>query len=160
MKHISLYIIALLLIACTACDKFLEEDPTGRIPDNEAYSTEGELYRNAVLSLYTLVGGNANSQGLQGTGMTVVFGKTSLLTSGEPATEPLMALGTICSRLSSSATSRSSTSMPFLSSTQAMTMRLNGEPRCVACAQCSISMPWTCMDVCQCSPSQLPTWAT
>ena len=71
MKHISLYIIALLLIACTACDKFLEEDPTDRIPDNEAYSTEGELYRNAVVSLYTLVGGNANSQGLQGTGRGV-----------------------------------------------------------------------------------------
>ena len=71
MKHISLYITAFLLLACTACNKFLEEDPTDRIPDNEAYSTEGELYRNAVVSLYTMVGGNANSQGLQGTGRGV-----------------------------------------------------------------------------------------
>ena len=60
-----------MIVACTACDKFLDEDPTDRIPDNEAYNTEGDLYRNAVASLYGYVGGNTNSQGLQGTGRGV-----------------------------------------------------------------------------------------
>ena len=56
------------MLACTACEKFLEENPTDRITGEEAYSTEGELYRNAVANLYSMVGGNSNSQGLQGTG--------------------------------------------------------------------------------------------
>ena len=68
MKRFFFYIATVAILACTACDKFLEEDPIDRIPGNEAYSTEGELYRNAVASLYSMVGGNANSQGLQGTG--------------------------------------------------------------------------------------------
>lgn len=68
MKRITIYIAVTALIACTACEKFLEENPTDRITSDEAYSTEGELYRNAVASLYSMVGGNSNSQGLQGTG--------------------------------------------------------------------------------------------
>lgn len=59
------------MLACTSCDKFLEENPTDRIPDTEAYNTEGDLYRNAVAALYKYVGGNSNSQGLQGTGRGV-----------------------------------------------------------------------------------------
>lgn len=59
------------MIVATACDKYLEEDPTDRINDNVAYNTEGDIYRNAVLALYSHVGGNANSQGLQGTGRGV-----------------------------------------------------------------------------------------
>lgn len=68
MKRFLLYTLAVVIVACTACDKFLDENPTDRIPDNEAYNTEGDLYRNAVASLYGYVGGNTNSQGLQGTG--------------------------------------------------------------------------------------------
>ncbi|MBO4722738.1 MAG: RagB/SusD family nutrient uptake outer membrane protein [Muribaculaceae bacterium] len=68
MKRTIIYLAALVMIACMACDKFLEENPTDRIPANEAYSNEGDLYRNAVASLYSMVGGNSNSQGLQGTG--------------------------------------------------------------------------------------------
>jgi hypothetical protein len=71
MKRFLLYTLAVVIVACTACDKFLDEDPTDRIPDNEAYNTEGDLYRNAVASLYGYVGGNTNSQGLQGTGRGV-----------------------------------------------------------------------------------------
>lgn len=71
MKRIIIYFGAVLMLACTSCDKFLEENPTDRIPDNEAYNTEGDLYRNAVAALYKYVGGNSNSQGLQGTGRGV-----------------------------------------------------------------------------------------
>ena len=58
MKRFILYTLAVVIVACTACDKFLDEDPTDRIPDNEAYNTEGDLYRNAMASLYGYVGGN------------------------------------------------------------------------------------------------------
>jgi len=68
MKRFFIYIAAVAMIACTACNKFLEEDPTDRIPSDQAYSTEGELYRNAVAALYSYVGGNTNSHGIQGTG--------------------------------------------------------------------------------------------
>jgi len=68
MKRFIIYIAAMAMIGCASCSKFLEEDPTDRIPDSEAYNTEGDIYRNAVASLYSLVGGNTNSRGLQGTG--------------------------------------------------------------------------------------------
>ena len=68
MKRTTLYLALVAIITFTACDKFLDENPTDRIPDNEAYSTEGDIYRNAVASIYTHIGGNSNSQGLQGTG--------------------------------------------------------------------------------------------
>ena len=68
MKRITIYLAIAAMLACTACEKFLEENPTDRISGEEAYGTEGELYRNAVANLYSMVGGNSNSQGLQGTG--------------------------------------------------------------------------------------------
>ncbi|MBR5117152.1 MAG: RagB/SusD family nutrient uptake outer membrane protein [Muribaculaceae bacterium] len=71
MKYLSFIISAIALMVCPSCDKFLEENPNDRIPDQEAYSSEGELYRNAVASLYALIGGNTNSHGLQGTGRGV-----------------------------------------------------------------------------------------
>ncbi|MBR5639328.1 MAG: RagB/SusD family nutrient uptake outer membrane protein [Muribaculaceae bacterium] len=71
MKRIIIYFGAVLIFAFTSCDKFLDENPTDRITDSEAYNTEGDLYRNAVAALYKYVGGNSNSQGLQGTGRGV-----------------------------------------------------------------------------------------
>ena len=52
MKRITIYLAIAAMLACTACEKFLEENPTDRITGEEAYSTEGELYRNAVANLY------------------------------------------------------------------------------------------------------------
>ncbi|MBR5087055.1 MAG: RagB/SusD family nutrient uptake outer membrane protein [Muribaculaceae bacterium] len=71
MKRFLIFIAAVAMIGATSCDKFLEEDPTDRIDDGEAYNTEGDIYRNAVAALYSHVGGNSNSEGLQGTGRGV-----------------------------------------------------------------------------------------
>lgn len=68
MKRFFIYIAVLAMLTVTACDKFLEENPSDRIPEDLAYATEGDIYRNAVAALYSYVGGNSNSQGLQGTG--------------------------------------------------------------------------------------------
>lgn len=59
------------MLMSTACNKFLDENPSDRIPSEDAYSTEGDIYRNAVASLYVNVGGNTNSRGIQGTGRGV-----------------------------------------------------------------------------------------
>lgn len=56
------------LLALTACDSYLEENPSDRVPADEAYQTRNELYLNAVAAIYRDVGGSENCQGLQGTG--------------------------------------------------------------------------------------------
>ena len=52
----------------TSCDGFLKEKSRDALPEEEGYSNISELYLNAVASLYNYIGGNADSQGLQGTG--------------------------------------------------------------------------------------------
>ena len=67
-------VLVLLLIACLglfSCDKFLEENPKDKLPEDDVYNTISEVYLNAVASLYTYVGGYSDSQGLQGTGRGV-----------------------------------------------------------------------------------------
>ena len=54
-----------------SCDKFLQENPKDKLPEEDVYNTISEVYLNAVASLYTYVGGYSDSQGLQGTGRGV-----------------------------------------------------------------------------------------
>ena len=51
-----------------SCDGFLKESPRDALPEEEGYRNMTELYLNAVASLYNYIGGNSDSQGLQGTG--------------------------------------------------------------------------------------------
>ena len=54
-------VAALLLTGC------LSEDARDRIDEKEAYTNAEDLYTNAVGTLYNYIGGNTQSQGLQGT---------------------------------------------------------------------------------------------
>ena len=54
--------LCLTLAACT-----LNEDPRDQINEEEAYTSKKALFRNAVATLYTYIGGNTDGQGLQGT---------------------------------------------------------------------------------------------
>ena len=64
--------ISLVLATCMfSCDKFLEENPKDKLPEDDVYNSISEVYLNAVASLYTYVGGYSDSQGLQGTGRGV-----------------------------------------------------------------------------------------
>ena len=68
MKRIIIYILLITTIGVLgSCNKFLEDDPTDRIPDDEAYKTVNDLWLNAVGSIYNNIGGSTASQGLQGT---------------------------------------------------------------------------------------------
>lgn len=67
--RIGLVLIASLLLF--ACDKFLEENPKDKLPEDGVYNTISDLYLNALASLYTHIGGYSDSQGLQGTGRGV-----------------------------------------------------------------------------------------
>ena len=62
----SLLIIA-TMVTMASCDKFLQDDPTDRLPEDEAFNTVNDLRNNALGSIYLNIGGNAASQGLQGT---------------------------------------------------------------------------------------------
>ena len=72
MKRYSIFcILAALCWFATSCDDFLKEKPRDAQPEEEGYRNISELYLNAVASLYNYVGGNSDSQGLQGTGRGV-----------------------------------------------------------------------------------------
>ena len=51
-----------------SCDGFLKESSRDALPEEEGYRNITELYLNAVASLYNYIGGNSDSQGLQGMG--------------------------------------------------------------------------------------------
>ena len=59
------------VFSCGVMDKFLEENPKDKLPEDDVYNSISEVYLNAVASLYTYVGGYSDSQGLQGTGRGV-----------------------------------------------------------------------------------------
>ena len=69
MKRFIIYsltsLAAVLMLA--SCEKFLEDNPTDRLPEDEAYNTQNDLWNNALGSIYLNIGGNVPSQGLQGT---------------------------------------------------------------------------------------------
>ena len=62
----SLLLLALIL-ALVSCNSFLEDTPTDRLSEDEAYSTIDGLRHNALGAIYLNIGGNSPSQGLQGT---------------------------------------------------------------------------------------------
>ena len=62
MKKLIILSCCLLLAACS-----LDEDPRDQITDKVAYRTATDVYRNAVATLYTYIGGSADGEGLQGT---------------------------------------------------------------------------------------------
>jgi len=59
------------VFSCGVMDKFLEENPKDKLPEDDVCNSISEVYLNAVASLYTYVGGYSDSQGLQGTGRGV-----------------------------------------------------------------------------------------
>ena len=75
LKSKSLYdgTVVFLIVCITffSCDKFLEEGPKDKLPEDEVYNNISDVYLNAVASLYTYIGGYSDSQGLQGTGRGV-----------------------------------------------------------------------------------------
>lgn len=64
----SFCILVTLSWCMISCDGFLKESPRDALPEEEGYRNITELYLNAVASLYNYIGGNSDSQGLQGTG--------------------------------------------------------------------------------------------
>ena len=68
-RYIAIYSLLMLVASLTlaSCDSFLEDNPTDRLPEDEAYNTVTDLWNNALGSIYLNIGGNAPSQGLQGT---------------------------------------------------------------------------------------------
>ena len=69
MKRYIIYslLMVVTLLSMTSCDKFLEDNPTDRLPEDEAYNSVKDLWNNALGSIYLNIGGSAPSQGLQGT---------------------------------------------------------------------------------------------
>ena len=64
MKKI--YII-LTAIVMASCNSFLDEEPKDQNVEELAYQDATSLYLNTVATLYNYIGGNTQSQGLQGT---------------------------------------------------------------------------------------------
>lgn len=69
MKRYIIYslLMAAAVLSMTSCDKFLEDNPTDRLPEEETYNSVKDLLNNALGSIYLNIGGSAPSQGLQGT---------------------------------------------------------------------------------------------
>ena len=65
-KKTLLAICAAGLLLC-GCSDYLDNDPEGMLTEEQAFSNLGQLKNNALLSIYTYIGGCASSQGLQGT---------------------------------------------------------------------------------------------
>ena len=71
--------LALSSLLFCSCDDFLDESPKSAISHEQAFRTTTDLLNNAVLPVYNHIGGNQDSQGLQGTGRGV-FDFNSLTT--------------------------------------------------------------------------------
>ncbi len=56
-----------VILVSTSCSGYLDENAKDQISEEKAYSTTGNLYLNTVATLYNYIGGNEESQGLQGT---------------------------------------------------------------------------------------------
>lgn len=64
-KHI--FIITVIGYCLTVVGCTLDEDPRDQIPEEEAYTSQEALIRNAIATLYNDIGGSEDGQGLQGT---------------------------------------------------------------------------------------------
>lgn len=67
MKKLTLFLSIISLFLLMGCSKFLEEHPRDQISEDEAFDTPVNIYLNTVATLYNYIGGNKDSQGLQGT---------------------------------------------------------------------------------------------
>ena len=70
MKKVTFLLVETLMVL-TSCNSFLEEKPKSALPEDEAYNSIPNLYINAIASIYNYIGGNTDSQGIQGTGRGV-----------------------------------------------------------------------------------------
>ena len=70
MRNIHQYILIIAAAVLGGCS-FIEEDPSSALTEQEAFGSMSALRQNAVLSVYHYIGGNSDSQGLQGTGRGV-----------------------------------------------------------------------------------------
>ena len=61
-----LYFVALMLTT-TCLQSCLDENPKDQISEDELFSTSHALVQNTVATLYYYIGGDSESQGLQGT---------------------------------------------------------------------------------------------
>jgi hypothetical protein len=66
-RYITYSLLIASLLALVSCNSFLEDNPTDRLPEDEAYNTLSDLRHNALGSIYLNIGGSSPSQGLQGT---------------------------------------------------------------------------------------------
>ena len=66
-RYITHILLLAAIITLGSCDKFLEDNPTDRLPADEAYNTVNDLWLNAVGVIYNGIGGSSPSEGLQGT---------------------------------------------------------------------------------------------
>ena len=69
MKRYITYSLLLVasILALVSCNSFLEDNPTDRLSEDDAYNTISDLRNNALGSIYLNIGGSSPSQGLQGT---------------------------------------------------------------------------------------------
>lgn len=58
------FVLAASLFSLSSC---VDEDTKGLLPEEEAYNSSTNLYINTVATLYNYIGGNSDSQGLEGT---------------------------------------------------------------------------------------------
>ena len=79
IRIIAAALIPFAAAVLSACSGFLEEETKGAITEEEAYATKADILNNGVLAMYNYMGGNKDSQGLQGTGRGV-FDFNSLTT--------------------------------------------------------------------------------
>ena len=63
-RLLPLAVAGALLLLPTSC---LDENPRDQLEEEEAFATAENIYVNTVATLYNYIGGNAESQGLQGT---------------------------------------------------------------------------------------------
>ncbi len=71
MKRSIYFLIAATVLMLMSCKDFLEEKQRDALTEDKAFQSMKDLKNNAVLSLYNYIGGNSDSQGLQGTGRGV-----------------------------------------------------------------------------------------
>ena len=57
-------ILTTAAMLATSC---LDENPRSQLTEDQAFDSPTALYQNTVATLYNYIGGNSDSQGLQGT---------------------------------------------------------------------------------------------
>ena len=64
MKYLLRPLLFMALISLTGC---LDENSKDRLDEQQVYTTDKDVYVNAVATLYNYIGGDKDSEGLQGT---------------------------------------------------------------------------------------------